>query len=276
MKSLFDRIIDRLVAYSARGRSFDLDQVEGPRSGRGQPMPVLFDTGMTNVPRGHVMGSRAGLPLPYVWHTYFNDFDHYTAADWTITEVDGDSDGADAIGIVDGDGGLLSITNNDKDNDSEFFQKVGESFLYVAGNPMVFGARFKVSDATESDFVMGLQLTDTTPLAVTDGIWFQKDDGDALLDLHCAKNQGTTGGTVSATGIATVADDTFLTVEFVYDGESAIHYGVNGVELGTIALTYAPDDEALTISFGIQNGAAAAKIMVVDYVYVANYMGRGV
>jgi len=30
--------------------------------------------------------------------------------------------------------------------------------------------------------------------------------------------------------------------------------------------TNAPDDEELTVSFGIQNGAAAAKVLTVDYV----------
>ena len=34
-------------------------------------------------------------------------------------------------------------------------------------------------------------------------------------------------------------------------------------------LTNAPDDEDLTVSFGIQNGAAAAKTMTVDYIFAA-------
>ena len=34
----------------------------------------------------------------------------------------------------------------------------------------------------------------------------------------------------------------------------------------TDELTNAPDDEELTLSFGIQNGAAAAKTLSVDYV----------
>ena len=34
-------------------------------------------------------------------------------------------------------------------------------------------------------------------------------------------------------------------------------------------LTNAPDDEDLTISFGIQNGEAAAKTMTIDYILAA-------
>jgi hypothetical protein len=33
-----------------------------------------------------------------------------------------------------------------------------------------------------------------------------------------------------------------------------------------VVSTNAPDDEELTVSFGIQNGAAAAKVLTVDYV----------
>jgi hypothetical protein len=33
-----------------------------------------------------------------------------------------------------------------------------------------------------------------------------------------------------------------------------------------VVSTNAPDDEELTVSFGIQNGAAAAKTLTVDYI----------
>ena len=37
----------------------------------------------------------------------------------------------------------------------------------------------------------------------------------------------------------------------------------------TDAVDKIPDNEELTVSFGIQNGAAAAKTMTVDYVFAA-------
>jgi len=40
----------------------------------------------------------------------------------------------------------------------------------------------------------------------------------------------------------------------------------NNVLAGTVVSTNAPDDEELALSFGIQNGAAAAKTLTVDYV----------
>ena len=194
---------------------------------------------------------------PTKFHNYFNDFDTYLAADWTVTDT-----GAATQALADGDGGLLLITNAAADDDASFSQKVGESFLFEAGKKLWFKAKFQVSDATQSDFVIGLQITDTTPLAVSDGIYFQKDDGDANLDFHVNKNSTLT----SQTAIATVLDATDITVAFYYNGVDAVEYYVDDSYLGASAITNLPDDEVLTISFGIQNGEAVAKTMTLDYV----------
>jgi len=61
-----------------------------------------------------------------------------------------------------------------------------------------------------------------------------------------------------------------LSVAWYYDGKSSVKYFVNDVHKGTLdgSSTYLPDTE-LTISFGIQNGEAVAKIMTVDYIFAA-------
>jgi hypothetical protein len=210
-----------------------------------------------------------GLPDPTAWHTYFNDFDTYVAGDWTVTEV-----GVGSRALTDINGGALLITNAAADNDRNEFQKVGESFLLASGKKAFFKARFKVSDATESDFLIGLAVTDTTlqgavsGAGVTDGIFFNKDDGDALLDFNVQKN-ATTGQTRAA-GISTVVSDTFLTVAWYFDGVSEVNYYVDDVHIGTLdgSSTYLPDTE-LTVSFAIMNGAAAAKTMTVDYIFAS-------
>lgn len=198
-------------------------------------------------------------------HEYFNDFDRYVAAEWTITTTEaGAGDATEALANV--DGGCLLLTNDAADNDCDFLQKIGESFKFEVGKRLYFEARFKVSDATQSDFIMGLQITDTSPLAVTDGIFFQKDDGDANLDFHVVKDSTAT----DSTAIATVANDTFMTVAFYYDGTgSKFDVLVNDVVVAQPVLTNVPDDEELTISFGIQNGEAVAKTMTIDYVFVS-------
>jgi hypothetical protein len=64
-----------------------------------------------------------------------------------------------------------------------------------------------------------------------------------------------------------LADDTFMTIGFVYDPkDQKFHVFQNNVLAGTVVSTNAPDDEELALSFGIQNGAAAAKTLTVDYI----------
>jgi hypothetical protein len=225
-----------------------------------------FPGGVTNVGVDKALSSY-GLPDPTSWHTFMDDFDRFVVGDWTITTTEAGA-GSATEALTDVDGGALLITHDAADNDADFFQKVGEGFLMAAGKRALFKARFKVSDATQSDFVMGLQVTDTTPLDATDGIYFMKDDGDANLDFYVRKDATT--GSNAASAIATVADDTFLTVGWYYDGAGTVYYYVNDVCKGSLSAssTYLPDTE-LTVSFGIQNGEAVAKTMTVDYIFAA-------
>jgi hypothetical protein len=199
-----------------------------------------------------------------LFHTYFNDFDTYVAGDWTVTETDSGATQA----LTAGDGGLLLITNTAADNDLVALQKNPAAFTFTAGKKTFFRCRFKVSDATQSDLVFGLQVVDTTPLDVTDGIYFLKADGAATVDFICRKNAST--GSTSAAAVATMANDTFIELGFYYDGQSKVAYEVNGSVLGSLdaSSTYLPDTTC-TVSFALQNGEAVAKTMTVDYVYVA-------
>lgn len=195
--------------------------------------------------------------------TFFNDFMSYTAADWTLTTVEaGAGSATEAITSAEPNGVLL-ITNDAADDDSDFFQWPNETFQYVAGKRLMFKIRFKTSDATQCDWVAGLQITDTSPLAVTDGIYFRKDDGDALVD--CVVIKDSTASTL--TGAFTWTANTFHLLEFYYDGAGdSIQFYANGTRIGSLPLTNAPNDEVLTVSFGIQNGEAVAKTMSVDYI----------
>ena len=226
-------------------------------------MTTHFSGGVSNTQTGDPL-YKYGMLDPTKWHTLFNDFDTYTVADWTITTVEAGSSSATEA-LADADGGVLLITNDNADDYSDFLQLSAETYKFASNKKLFFKARFKVSDATQSDFVMGLQITDTTPLAVTDGVYFQKDDGDANLDFYVTKDSTST----TAAAVSTVVDDTYLEVSFYYDGASEVQYFVGGTKLGTYVTTNLPDDEELTVSFGVQNGAAAAKTMSVDYILVA-------
>jgi len=228
-------------------------------------MPTTnFPNGVTNNTQQNALGLMA-QPDPSLLHTYFNDFDTYVAGDWTVTETDS---GATQT-LADADGGVLLLTNTAADNDLVALQKVGESFTFVAGKQLFFKARFKLSDATNSDAVIGLQITDTTPLAVSDGVYFLKADDAATIDFKVVKNSTAT----TASAIATLANDTYYTVAFAYDGGSYVNYyfgtdTLNPTYKGRSVVTNLPTTE-LTVSFAVQNGAAAAKTMSVDYIFVA-------
>lgn len=228
-----------------------------------------FRNGVSNQTPGNPLFEYPYLD-PFKYYSYVNDFFTYTAGDWTITTTEGGS-GAATEALTSVAGGALLVTNDDADNDADFFNLKGESFKYSSTKNMFFKARFKVSDATQSDIVMGLQITDTTPLAVSDGIYFMKDDGDTNLDFHIEKDSSAT----SNSAISTLSDDTFVTVAFHYNpngnagsGSVALYVDDSKVAEQT-TLTNIPDDEELTVSFGVQNGAAAAKTMTLDYIIAA-------
>lgn len=208
---------------------------------------------------------------PRDWHHWEDDFDLYLATSWVITET---GSGTRAIGQI--DNGVLVVTNAAADNDVNSLQardvasgQVAEHWKFVSGKPMWFGCRFKVSDATQSDLLIGLHITATTPIASapTDGIYFRKDDGDRLIDFVGAKNStaSTATGVLGTSGYLT--DDTYTTLEWYYDGVSSLITAYqDGVAFGAIPLTNVVDDEELAISFAHQNGEAVAKVLYLDYI----------
>lgn len=231
-------------------------------------MSTHFTSGVTNVSADGSLGKAKQLD-PTKYHIYHDDFDKYTASDWVITTTEAGSGNASEA-LADGDGGLLVVTNDDANDDADFFQWAGgsggviESFKWEANKQLFFKARFKTSDADNSDVVIGLQITDTTPLDVTDGIFFLLSDGDATPSFIVEKDS-----TQSTLSLNDLSDDTFVTVGFLYDPkDQKFHVYQDNVKVGTVVSTNAPDDEELTISFGIQNGEAAAKVLTVDYITV--------
>lgn len=228
------------------------------------PLPnnvvTRFSGGVTNVLENTIF---ANLPIPSELglHTYFNDFDTYTAGDWVVTETNSGATEA----LTAGDGGWLLITNTAADDDLVALQKTPAAFSFTAGKQAWFTCRFKVSDATQSDIVFGMQVVDTTPLDVTDGIYFLKSDGAATVNFICRKN-ATTGST-SVSAIGTLSNDTFATMSWYYDGGSKVYCSFNGTVVGSLdaSSTYLPDT-ITTVSFALQNGEAVAKTMTVDYI----------
>ena len=198
-------------------------------------------------------------PSDQTFYGYFNDFMTYTATDWTITSTDGGGSASEEI--ISGAGGQLRISNDDAASDSDFLQLKGEPFR-LSTSKKYFSARFKCNDVDQNDFIMGLQITDTTPLDVSDGVYFISVDGSADLLLNVEKDNS-----VDATTVATMEDDTFITVTWFVDPDRAgVYYSINNATPVRVDTAKLPDDEDLTISFGIQNGEAAGNTLTIDYV----------
>ena len=196
------------------------------------------------------------------FYGYSNDFFTYQADDWTITTTEAGT-GSATEAVTSSAGGALLLTNAAGDDDNDFLQLKGEAFKLSSSKRSYFSARFKCNDVDQSDIVIGLQITDTSPLDVTDGIFFISNDGDAGLDFLVEKDNTAT----TTEDVATLADDTFITVSWFIDPDrSAVYYSINNAEPVKIVNTNLPDDEELTISIGIQNGEASAQTLTVDYV----------
>jgi hypothetical protein len=234
-------------------------------------MPTHFPNGVSNQVKGNPLFNYPYMD-PFKYYTYHDDFFEYHAGIYTITTTEAGT-GSATEAITAGAGGQLLITNAAGDNDLDFFQLKGESFKWDSSKRMFFTSRFKTNDATQSEIVMGLQITDTTPLDVTDGIYFLKVDGDTQPDLVIEKDNSSS---LSVLEMSAMADDTFVTLSFEYDpldvatGGPVFRAYQDNVKVGEIAsTTNAPDDEDLTISFGIQNGEAVAKTLTIDYILAA-------
>lgn len=196
---------------------------------------------------------------------YYNDFtktSDYTAGDWTITALAGTN--TIAVDTDDANGVLRLTSGATEDNGSGYNQKI-ECWRFAANKALEFEARFKMNDVTQADCVIGLQITDTTPYAVSDGAWFGTDDGDALLDFHLAKASAQS----DTAGVATLVDDTWIKVGFYYDGVDAnVQIFINDVRVGAVPFaTYAPTTE-LCISLAHTTGEAVANTMDIDYIRV--------
>jgi len=224
--------------------------------------PARFPNGINNVAPTHAMANY-GLPDPSKWHTFFTDFDTFVAGDWVITETGA----AGTVALEAANGGSLLITTDALDNDAEWVQLTPASFLLDAAKRSVFKIRFTPLKATQSDIQAGLVVVDTTPLDATDGIYFQKDDGDALIDVYVRKDATTGSNSRAAVGTLVAATAT----EWAwYYGAGSASFFIDNVRVWTLdaSSTYFPN-AILTPSFGYQNGEAGAATMSIDYILAA-------
>jgi hypothetical protein len=205
-----------------------------------------------------------GLPNPFKYAVLAEDFMTYTAAQWTVNETQAGATQAISAGA---NGGILVMTNTAADNDQNSIQRIasgvtGEHFRWAANRDSCFIARFSLDGtATNGEVIIGLQITDSTPLDTTDGIFFLKPDASAVMSLLVEKDN-----TATTTAAGTVVSATFHEVAWFYSASDGLfHIFFDGREVGTSVATNAPNDEDLTVTLCQVNGSANARVLSVDY-----------
>lgn len=223
--------------------------------------PTRFNSGVTNVAQSNPLGMM-GMPDPTQFHVWFSDFDYFDSSQWTETATSAGT-GTSAVTLLDADGGQIRITTAANENDGLFEEWTGETFLIEEGKATWIKARFQVGDAAQSDLIIGLHSTDTTPLDATLRFAFISEDGSAALFFNV--DDDTTDADSST--VATLEDDTWVTVAAYYDGKGSIKLFANDVHVTTMTDVDVPGGE-MAVGFGYLNGAAGAETTDIDYLLV--------
>ena len=225
-------------------------------------MPTHFTNGVSDVVTGNPL-YELGVLDPTKYHTYWDDFDTTPiAAQWTLTATSAGS-GTSAITVPDADGGLARITTAANENDGMYAEWISETFKLESGKKTWMKCRLSVGDAAQSDWLIGLHSTDTTPHDATLRYIFESVDGSAAVYFN---NDNNTTDSDSST-LHTMVDDTFVTLAAYYDGGTTIQLFVDDAPVSTMTGITVPAAE-MAVGFGYINGAAGAETADVDYILV--------
>jgi hypothetical protein len=159
------------------------------------------------------------------------------------------------------DGGALAWTPSGTE-DQGLQTQWAEGFFLGRKWPTYFGIRFKNVDVDQADWIVGLCINDTTLLGgLSDGLYFRSVDASAALTLVLEKDS-----TETETNIATLADATYVTAEWVYDGDYVYAY-IDGALVATVAASNAnfPNDEHLAAAVALLTGEATANTLSVAW-----------
>lgn len=185
----------------------------------------------------------------------------WRAGDWTVTAT-----GTSPITASLLPDAVALITTPATDFAGDNIQFAGTQFKLEAGKPCYFGAKVSVSDATQSDLLVGLCGVDTalTAASVThaidvgaSGVFFSKLD--AVTQVY-AKTYATATETNSAAAIT--LDTDAHTYEFFWDGADLGAY-VDGAQVA--CFTSVPS-AVLTPSLNFRAGAAAITTCTIHWI----------
>lgn len=185
----------------------------------------------------------------------------WRAGDWTVTAT-----GTSPITASVLPDAVALITTPATDFAGDEIQFAGTQFKLESGKPCYFGAKVTVSDATQSDLLVGLCGIDTTLTAASSthainvgasGVFFSKIDG---VTAGYFKTYATATETNTAT--AFTLDTSAHVYEFYWDGVTLKGF-VDDVQIG--CFTSVPT-AVLTPSLAFRAGEAGAKTCTIHWI----------
>jgi hypothetical protein len=113
-----------------------------------------FTSGISTVASTDPLG-QLGIADPTQWHVFFDDFNDYTAGDWSLDTLEAGA-GSATEAVSDAQFGILLLTNAAGDNDRDFLSTQAETVTFTAGKKVFFECRCLISEATQADSIVGL------------------------------------------------------------------------------------------------------------------------
>lgn len=156
---------------------------------------------------------------------------------------------------------LARITPAANDNDGGQYQAHGQTFRCISGHKWYAGISFTPSEATQSDLLFGVCITDTTLLGgMTDGAYMECLDAGAGVSGVVEKDSSETQND----SLGTLVDATTQIWEMFWDG-SELNFYIDGVLVQTVSAGEIPDDEPLRLSLAWLNGEAGVKTLDIQW-----------
>ncbi len=239
--------------------------------------PTRFTAGFTQDAKFQPLGA-LGIPDPFFFALFYDDFLPYEAGKYTVTATGGSV----AQTVANGSGGRIVLTTGAAISDFASIQEVGAGFEYVPTKKLAFLTRVQLADIVNSALIAGLIQTTVTPFTVTDGIYFSKASGGSVIELIVMKGSAVLGS-VNISGALTDATD--IDLGFYIDrlgnikgfyGNSLVGYknqnlatlGPN-VALLASALSSTITTAMLTPTLAVEASTAAAQTLVSDFLLAA-------
>lgn len=243
--------------------------------------PTRFTSGFTQAARWQPLGD-IGIPDPFFYAYYEDEFLPYNAALYTVTATGGSV----AATITKGSGGRVLFTTGASAGNFAEIQLPVAGLQYTASKKLVYLTRLQFSGVTSAAVIAGLINTTATPFTggqITDGIYFSEAANSTLLQLLVVTG-GVTIGSINIPGV--LANNTDLDIGFMVDrvGNIKIFVGNNlegakrqnfanlvpDYSIPASSLTGAITTALLNPTLAISNGTtASANTMTSDFQFAA-------